>query len=305
MDRVGKQNYKVIDTNEKWILYHNCFSLCSRKVRLCLEELEIDYKQEHIDLIETGKYEVASKNFLRINPGATVPVLLHEGYPIYESHEQIYYLTKESSPCFIIPSAEDEKKLMDYWVKKSSMVGDPMENQHIYAGNCIGALTFPLFASMIKFIKMNKILAGLISHPLKIRVFLFIILKIFGYKAFSTSSPIRKLINRALKNINDHLHELDNHLKTNGKNWIINNSFTLADISWAVILHRIEEVGWDDILFRDKTFLKDYFKKVKAKQSYKSSIINYDHEILDEGKTILKSKIKEDQNLKSLFSESF
>ena len=305
MDRVGKQNYKVIDTNEKWILYHNCFSLCSRKVRLCLEELEIEYKQEHIDLIETGKYEVASKNFLSINPGATVPVLLHEGYPIYESHEQIYYLTKESSSSFIIPSAEDEKKLMDYWVKKSSMVGDPMENQHIYAGNCIGALTFPLFASMIKFIKMNKILAGLISHPLKIRVFLFIILKIFGYKAFSTSSPIRKLIYRALKNINDHLHELDNHLKTNGENWIINNSFTLADISWAVILHRIEEVGWDETLFRDKTFLKDYFKKVKAKQSFKSSIINYDHEILDKGKTILKSKIKEDQNLKSLFSESF
>jgi len=305
VDRVGKQNYKVIDTNEKWILYHNCFSLCSRKVRLCLEELEIEYKQEHIDLIETGKYEVASKNFLRINPGATVPVLLHEGYPIYESHEQIYYLTKESSSSFIIPSAEDEKKLMDYWVKKSSMVGDPMENQHIYAGNCIGALTFPLFASMIKFIKMNKILAGLISHPLKIRVFLFIILKIFGYKAFSTSSPIRKLIYRALKNINDHLHELDNHLKTNGENWIINNSFTLADISWAVILHRIEEVGWDEILFREKTFLKDYFKKVKAKQSFKSSIINYDHEILDKGKTILKSKIKEDQNLKSLFSESF
>ena len=305
MDRVGKQNYKVIDTNEKWILYHNCFSLCSRKVRLCLEELEIEYKQEHIDLIETGKYEVASKNFLRINPGATVPVLLHEGYPIYESHEQIYYLTKESSSSFIIPSAEDEKKLMDYWVKKSSMVGDPMENQHIYAGNCIGALTFPLFASMIKFIKVNKILAGLISHPLKIRVFLFIILKIFGYKAFSTNSPIRKLIYRALKNINDHLHELDNHLKTNGENWIINNSFTLADISWAVILHRIEEVGWDEILFREKTFLKDYFKKVKAKQSFKSSIINYDHEILDKGKTILKSKIKEDQNLKSLFSESF
>ena len=305
MDRVGKQNYKVIDTNEKWILYHNCFSLCSRKVRLCLEELEIEYKQEHIDLIETGKYEVASRNFLRINPGATVPVLVHEGYPIYESHEQLYYLTKESSSSFIIPSAEDEKKLMDYWVKKSSMVGDPMENQHIYAGNCIGALTFPLFASMVKFIKMNKILAGLISHPLKIRVFLFIILKIFGYKAFSTSSPIRKLIYRALKNINDHLHELDNHLKTNGENWIINNSFTLADISWAVILHRIEEVGWDEILFREKTFLKDYFKKVKAKQSFKSSIINYDHEILDKGKTILKSKIKEDQNLKSLFSESF
>ena len=236
MAREGKQSFKVIDTDKKWILYHNCFSLCSRKVRLCLEELEIVYDQEHIDLIETGKYQVASKKFLKINPGATVPVLLHEGYPIYESHEQIYYLTKESSSSSLIPDNEKDKNSMNYWVKKSSMIGDPMENQDIYAGNCIGALTFPLFASMIKYININKILFGLINHPLKIRVFLFIILKIFGYKAFSSSSPIRRLIKRSLKNINNHLLELNNHLKTKKEDWIVNNSFTLADISWAVIL---------------------------------------------------------------------
>ena len=68
MDRIGKQSFKVIDTDEKWILYHNCFSLCSRKVRLCLEELEIEYDQKHIDLIETGKYQVASKDFLKLIP---------------------------------------------------------------------------------------------------------------------------------------------------------------------------------------------------------------------------------------------
>ena len=305
MAREGKQSFKVIDTDKKWILYHNCFSLCSRKVRLCLEELEIVYDQEHIDLIEKGKYQVASKKFLKINPGATVPVLLHEGYPIYESHEQIYYLTKESSSSSLIPDNEKDKTSMNYWVKKSSMVGDPMENQDIFAGNCIGALTFPLFASMIKYININKILFGLINHPLKIRVFLFIILKMFGYKAFSSSSPIRRLIKRSLKNINNHLLELNNHLKTKKEDWIVNNSFTLADISWAVILHRIEEVGWDEILFRDKPFLEDYYKKVKAKKSFNSSIINYHHEILDKGKTILKSKIKKDKNLKSLFSESF
>ena len=61
MAREGKQSFKVIDTDKKWILYHNCFSLCSRKVRLCLEELEIEYDQEHIDLIETGKYNEGIK----------------------------------------------------------------------------------------------------------------------------------------------------------------------------------------------------------------------------------------------------
>ena len=48
---------------------------------------------KHIDLIETGKYEVASEAFLKINPGATVPVLLNMGRPIVsESHEQIKFI---------------------------------------------------------------------------------------------------------------------------------------------------------------------------------------------------------------------
>tara|TARA_X000000950_G_scaffold268031_1_gene345120 strand:- start:913 stop:1824 length:912 start_codon:yes stop_codon:yes gene_type:complete len=302
VDKIGKQSFKVMDTNEKWILYHNCFSLCSRKVRFCLEELGIEYKEEHIDLIETGKYEVASKKFLKINPGATVPVLLHEGYPVYESHEQIYYLSKMTANHSIIPSLEEEK-LMDYWVKKSSMVGDPMENQDIYAGNCIGALTFPLFASMIKYININKILIGLINHPLKIRVILFIILKVFGYKAFSNVSPLRKLIKTSLKNINIHLKNLNDHLHENNSEWIVNDVFTLADISWAVILHRIEEVGWSEILFKDKPFLSKYYARVKNKKSFINSINNYNHKILNKGVKNLKFKSKSDRNLSSLFND--
>ena len=238
----GIQNFTVGNTQETWVLYHNPFSLCSRKVRFCLDEYKIEYKSEPIDLIETGKYGVAEKSFLKINPEATVPVLLFEGKPIYESHEQIKFLVNNiASNTPILPSEKSKQGEMDYWIKKSSLVGDPILNQDIYAGNCIGALTFPLFASMIKYININKILFGLINHPLKIRVFLFIILKIFGYKAFSSSSPIRRLIKRSLKNINNHLLELNNHLKIKEEDWIINNSFTLADISWAVILHRIED----------------------------------------------------------------
>ena len=89
---IGLQDYTVEETSSEWILYHNDFSLCSRKVRICLFENGLDYVSKHIDLIETGKYEVASKEFLKINPGATVPVLLHRGRPIYESHEQIKYI---------------------------------------------------------------------------------------------------------------------------------------------------------------------------------------------------------------------
>ena len=89
---IGLQDYLVEETSAEWTLYHNDFSLCSRKVRICLHETGIDYVSKHIDLIETGKYEVASEAFLKINPGATVPVLLNMGRPIYESHEQIKFI---------------------------------------------------------------------------------------------------------------------------------------------------------------------------------------------------------------------
>ena len=63
--------------------YHNDFSLCSRKVRFCLSELNIHYKSKHINIIETGNAENLSKHFKKINPKVTVPVLIHKGYPIY------------------------------------------------------------------------------------------------------------------------------------------------------------------------------------------------------------------------------
>ena len=90
----GFQDYKVLDTDKEWVLYHNCFSLCSRKVRVCLKELDIAAELKHIDIIETNDCENLEKKFLKINPKATVPVLLHYGNPIYESHEQIAFLEK-------------------------------------------------------------------------------------------------------------------------------------------------------------------------------------------------------------------
>jgi Glutathione S-transferase len=91
----GLQNYVVEETSDEWVLYHNNFSLCSRKVRLCLEEIGLDYRSEHIDLIETGKYEVASKKFLKINPGATCSCFYYtrEG-PFMNRTNKFFYLVE-------------------------------------------------------------------------------------------------------------------------------------------------------------------------------------------------------------------
>ncbi len=299
----GLQNYVVEETSDDWVLYHNNFSICSRKVRLCLEEIGLDYRSEHIDLIETGKYEVASKRFLKINPGATVPVLLHKGRPIYESHEQIYYLVEHTDNKNILPSSENDKENMDYWVEKSSLIGNPLKNQNKYAGNSVAPLTFPLFVAMMRYVPFKEIFIGLRTHPMKERVIGFFAFKTFGMKIFSSLFPFSKLLKSSFFNLNQHLYDLEKHLEGKKSLWIVGEEFTLADISWAVILHRFHECGWGNLLLVDKPFIKKYYFNLLNRESFKVAIDNASHPILTKGIDDLHKTFSTQSSLKEIYTQ--
>ena len=100
---------------DEYELYHNDLSLCSKKVDACMAELEIEYKSIQIELIETGYYENISRHFLAVNPSGLVPALVHNGHPIYESHEIIAYLAQQkagSNTNTLVPSDDDGRALM-------------------------------------------------------------------------------------------------------------------------------------------------------------------------------------------------
>ncbi len=101
-----------------WELYHNSFSLCSKKTRVCLAELGIEYRSHHVDLIETGAYENVSRRYLAINPAALVPLLVHRGHPIYESHEQIVYAAAAVGESELL-TPEDEVDWLDTFLTEA------------------------------------------------------------------------------------------------------------------------------------------------------------------------------------------
>ena len=143
----GFQAQISLPHEQEFELYHNALSLCSMKSRLCLAELQIDYKSHHIDLIETGCYENVRKPYERINPARTVPVLVHKGHPVYESHEQIRYAAHhapEGSPV-LVPDSAASKQEMEHWIDRSSLSGDPLNESALSAGNAIPGQTLPLF----------------------------------------------------------------------------------------------------------------------------------------------------------------
>ena len=167
-------NFKLPHSQE-WTLYHNQFALCSKKIRVCLAEYAINYKALHIDLIETGRYEKITRDFLAIPPAATVPVLLHNGHPIYESHGQIKFLAEQvDTKNLLVPTDEPLTIIMNKWIKKSSLLGDKsIKDTKATAGHAAAGLTLPIFAAMISHISGHKIIEGLLFHRIKKKAVFF------------------------------------------------------------------------------------------------------------------------------------
>lgn len=270
----------------EWELYHNDFSLCSKKTRVCLAELGIPYTSHHIDLIETGSYETLSRRFLKVNPGAIVPVLVHEGHPIYESHDQLAYAAAHSSnPNLLVPDDADKRALMEEWVHKTSIVGDdPFRAMDETAGNAIPGLTGPIFAAMVRNIPVYRILEGVLFHRLKIRAFFFLALKLFGLKGLPKLKPLIQMLHGSQAAMHQHLDHLETVLNTSDGPWIVGAQFTLADVGMMVIFDRLREGDWlETFLTEDRPHVAAYWAALRERPSYAAGVASHQHPLVIQG----------------------
>lgn len=291
----GIDNDRFIEHQQEWVLYHNEFSLCSKKTRMCLSEYGIAYESREVDLIETGHYQNIGREFLAVNPSGLVPVLVHNGRPIYESHEQLSYLTKHASnPLLLSVSDNDEsgaessaenrakKSLMNEWVEKTSLIGDdPTKALDISAGNTIPGLTFPIFTAMIRNVSFIKICEGLLFHREKIRPVLFIALKVFGLRHFAKLPPIRIIMHNSQVALDKHLDQFETDLAKYTGSWLLGEQFSLADVGMVAILDRLREGDWlERYLTAQRPNLVRYWMHAQLRNSYQEAIEDHQHPLV-------------------------
>ncbi len=269
-------------------LYHNALSLCSMKTRLCMAELQIPYKSHRIDLIETGAYENIRAPFLRVNPLGTVPVLVHEGHPIYESHEQIRYAAKFSSneSLSLVPEDPVLRAEMEEWIDRSSLTEDPVNHGELSAGNAAPGQTLPLFAAMVEDVPFWKIFEGLLFHFDKRRPALFIILKIRGLGKIDRMRPIASAIGKSRREMHGHLDALEEKLLKSGGPWILGETYSLADVSWLVIFERLRQVDAVGVFVGDgfRPAIEDYWARLRARPAYREAILDQSHPLIEAGR---------------------
>ena len=304
----GHQPDITLPHSDEFELYHNALSLCSMKARVCMAELRVPYKSHPIDLVETGCYENIRASFLQVNPGGTVPVLVHQGHPIYESHEQIRYAGRHALPGSpsLIPGDAALQAEMELWIDRSSIVGDPMKEGERSAGNAIPGLTLPLFAAMIDRISTWKILEGLLFHFDKRRPLVFLLLKVRGLGKLGAIGPLVKVLARSRRQLGVHLDALEEQLEKTGGPWILGEAFTLADVSWLVIFERLVQADSLHVFLGDgkRSGCAAYWERLKARPSYREAILDHSHPMIAYGTAQLRSHKEADPALREALEGS-
>ncbi|MBT4520312.1 MAG: glutathione S-transferase family protein [Halieaceae bacterium] len=285
--QAGLQGDTELPHEQEFELYHNALSLCSMKSRLCLAELEIPYKSHPVDLIETGCYENIRSPFLRVNPAGTVPVLVHNGHPIYESHEQIRYAAEHvpvSSPT-LVPHSPLLREEMEYWIDRSSIIGDPINHESESAGNAVPGQTFPLFITMIERISFWKILEGLLFHFDKRRPLMFLAFKLLGLNVLRKSRPLSAIFTQSRAQMHNHFDALEAKLQQTGGPWILGDTFSLADVSWLAIYERLRQLNALHVFAgrEERPACAQYWDNLEMRPSYQEAIRAHSHPIVVHG----------------------
>src|SRR4051812_47385144 len=106
-------------------LYHNINSVCAQKARIALAEKGLAYK-EHILTLQGDQFDPA---YLKLNPNALVPTLVHDGKPVTESGVILYYLDEAFPEPPLMPvglhdraRARQYVKLIDEYVHNSCTI---------------------------------------------------------------------------------------------------------------------------------------------------------------------------------------
>ena len=114
-------------------LYHASMSVCSEKVRMALAEKGLEFKSHFMNLREGHQQ---TPDYIKLNPNAVVPTLVHDGNVIIESAVINEYIAEVFPGTPLTTSSPVSRARMRVWWKQLD------ESIHAFTGVISSALAF-------------------------------------------------------------------------------------------------------------------------------------------------------------------
>jgi glutathione S-transferase len=233
-------------------LYHANGSVCAQKVRFALELKGIAWVDCRIDLDSSAQYK---PEYLKLNPKAVVPTLVHDGRVVRESTIVCEYIEDAFPEPSLRPADPHARAEMRRWAKI------PDDEIHVACG----------FISQAGLLRLGRL-----ANPQP-------------YYDRIAKDPNRKRADRNRRMFERGFNDPDakagllvhvrllaemHGILRDGRPWLVGDRMTLADVGLAPYVNRLYVSGLAP-MWADKPAIDDWFRRIKAQPAYHEAFTKF------------------------------
>jgi ganglioside-induced differentiation-associated protein 1 len=235
-------------------LYHHGSSVCAAKVRLVLAEKGLEWQGHYIDILKGDQF---SPEYIKLNPKAVVPTLVHDGAPILESTVICEYLDEVFPYPPLKPNNARDRAEMRLWTKAVDELLHPMCAEITFSASHRHTVARLGPEGLAKFLASTPPISVTAAwHERKKAIVMQ------GFKAPG--------IERAYLLYDSFLQKMDDRLKTSP--WLAGATFSLADIALTPYITRLDMMSMSEMWTKNRPNLTNWFERIKARPTYKPQL---------------------------------
>jgi glutathione S-transferase len=235
-------------------LYHHGSSVCAAKVRLTLAEKGAEWTGHYVDILKGDQF---SPDYMRLNPKAVVPTLVHDGHTILESTVICEYLDEVFPEPSLKPERARDRAEMRLWTKAVDELVHPACAEITFSASHRHTVARLGSDGLAKFLASTPPISVTDAwHERK---------KVIVMQGFEAPG-----IEKAYLLYDRFLQKMDDRLKTDG--WLAGPTFSLADIALTPYVTRLDMMCMSEMWTVSRPHLADWFERIKARPTYKPQL---------------------------------
>ncbi len=234
-------------------LYHFDASVCSEKVRMVLFEKNLDWENREVDLFKGEQFDPA---YMKLNPKAVVPTLIHDGRVLNDSTLICEYIDEVWPAPALSPADPYERLQMRAYAKAC--------DEGLHQGiACIS------YASMFRerLRKQNKTHEEMLKHYARI----VDLERRDRQMAVYEQAQDAPHVYRAVAAYEKTFAKIEKVLG-DGRMWLCGGMFSLAEINLVTYFARLEWMNLLDVWIHDRPLTTAWYARIKARPCFVSEI---------------------------------
>jgi len=237
-------------------LYHHGSSVCAAKVRIVLAEKSLPWQGVYVDILRGDQFDPA---YMKLNPKAVVPTLVHDGKVIIESSVICEYLDEAFPDPPLKPADPEYRAAMRLWTKAVDEFLHPACAELTFASchrHIIGRLSPEKFAQFLDSTPPVSVTAD--WHARK--------------KEIVRQGMAAPRVDRTFRLYDSYLQKMEDTLAQ--QPWLTGGTYSLADIAMAPYVNRLDMLGMSEMWVGTRPRLTDWFERIKSRPSFKPALLD-------------------------------